>query len=57
MLTFSAEHNVYPIVEKFNFDNFPAAFEKLENGRPKFRVVVNVQDWAEKNGFHKKWFK
>ncbi len=46
MLKFSAEHNVYPIVETFKFEEFPTAFDKLENGRPHYRCVVNIKDWA-----------
>ena len=47
MLQFSVDHNVYPICETFAFEDFPKAFDKLENGRPKFRCVVNVKDWAK----------
>jgi D-arabinose 1-dehydrogenase-like Zn-dependent alcohol dehydrogenase len=47
MLQFSVDHNVYPICETFAFEDFPKAFDHLENGRPKFRCVVNVKDWAK----------
>lgn len=53
MLEFSAKNKIYPIVEKYTFEEFPKAFDVLENGRPKFRAVVNVEDWAKKNGFNK----
>lgn len=53
-LNFSALHNIVPMVEFFDFDDFPKALETLEKGRPKFRCVVNVQDWAKKHGFHQK---
>ena len=53
MLPICAEKNVYPMVEEFSFEDFPKAFDKLENGRPKFRCVVNVKEWAEKHGFKK----
>ena len=53
MLPICVEKNVYPIVEEYNFEDFPKAFDKLENGKPHFRCVVNVKDWAEKNGFKK----
>jgi D-arabinose 1-dehydrogenase-like Zn-dependent alcohol dehydrogenase len=46
MNKFCAEHNIYPVVETFSFEDFPAAFDKLENGRPHYRCVVNVKDWA-----------
>lgn len=39
--------------EIFDFENFPKAFDTLENGKPKFRCVVNITDWAKKNGFDK----
>jgi uncharacterized zinc-type alcohol dehydrogenase-like protein len=53
MLKFSRDHKVYPVVEKYPFEKFDEAFDKLEHGRPKFRVVVNVTDWAKANGFDK----
>jgi uncharacterized zinc-type alcohol dehydrogenase-like protein len=53
MLPLCAEKDIYPIVEEFSFEDFPKAFDKLENGRPHFRCVVNVKDWAEKHGFKK----
>jgi len=46
-LEFSAKHKIYPTCEKFSFDKFNEAFDLLENGRPKFRAVVNVTDWAK----------
>lgn len=36
----------------FEFENFNDAFERAEKG-PKFRCVINVADWAKKNGFDK----
>ena len=53
MLKFCAEKDVYPYVEEFTFEDFPKAFEKLEHGRPFFRCVVNVKDYAEKHGLKK----
>ena len=53
MLEFSANHDVYPLVENFSFGEFPKAVAQLEHGRPKFRCVVNVIDWAKANGFEK----
>ena len=53
MLPLCAEKNVYPMVEEFSFDDFDKAFEKLEKGKPKFRCVVNVKDYAEKHGLKK----
>ena len=53
MIKLCVEKDIYPMVEEFSFEDFPKAFDKLENGKPKFRCVVNVKDWAEKNGFRK----
>lgn len=53
MLDLCVEKNIYPIVEEFSFEDFPKAFEKLEHGKPHFRCVVNVKDFAEKNGWKK----
>ena len=53
MLDFCNKNDVYPIVEEFPFEEMPKAFDKLENGRPFFRCVVNMKDFAEKNGLRK----
>ena len=53
MLPVCVEKDVYPICEEFKFEDFPKAFEKLEKGKPHFRCVVNVKDYAEKHGFKK----
>jgi len=53
MIPVCVEKNVYPIVEEFQFEDFPKAFEKLEHGKPQFRCVINVKDWAKKNCFKK----
>ena len=53
MIKLCVEKDIYPMVEEFSFEDFPKAFDRLENGKPKFRCVVNVKDWAEKNGFRK----
>ena len=48
MINLCAEKNIYPLVEEFEFENFPKAFDKLEKERPHFRCVVNVKDYLEK---------
>jgi len=53
MLEFSARHNILPMCEFFSFDDFPKALDTLENGKPKFRCVVNVEEWSKKHGFFK----
>jgi len=50
MLDFSAKNKVFPKCEQYDFSDFPKAFEQLEHGKPNFRCVVNVKDYAEKNG-------
>ena len=53
MVDFCVKNDVYPIVEEFPFEKMPEAFEKLEHGSPYFRCVVNMKDYAEKNGLKK----
>ena len=53
MVDFCNEKDVYPICEEYDFEDLPKAFDKLENGKPHFRCVLNVKDWAEKHGFRK----
>ena len=53
MIDFCNKFDVYPIVEEFPFEKMPEAFEKLEHGSPFFRCVVNMKDYAEKNGLKK----
>lgn len=53
MLAYCVEKNIYPMVEEFPFEEMDKAFHRLEKERPKFRCVVNVKDFAEKNGWKK----
>lgn len=53
MLHYCADNNIYPEVEGFEFENFPKALNKLENGKPQFRCVVSMQSWSKVNGFFK----
>ena len=53
MVKLCHEKNVYTQVEEFAFEDFPKSLDKLEHGKPHFRCVVNVKDFAEKNGFKK----
>jgi len=48
MLEFSVKNNIYPSCEEFPFENFDKALDRIENGRPKFRCVVNVKDYKLK---------
>ena len=53
MIDFCNKNDVYPIVEEYSFEEMPKAFEKLEHGKPHFRCIVNVKDYADKNGLRK----
>jgi D-arabinose 1-dehydrogenase-like Zn-dependent alcohol dehydrogenase len=53
MLQFCKEQNIYPMVEEFNFDSFPQALERLENGKPIFRCVVKTEEYSKNNGLFK----
>ena len=44
MLEFCAKHNILPMCETFEFEEFPKAYEKLLHGGPKFRCVVRCKD-------------
>lgn len=44
MLKFCAEHNIVPMCESFEFDEFPKAYDTLIRGRPKFKCVVKCKD-------------
>jgi len=43
-LEFSAKHNIVPMCEQFDFEDFPKAYDRLLNGRPQFRCVVNASN-------------
>lgn len=53
MLEFSALYGIKPINEHFAFEDFPKALHRVEKETPKYRCVINVTDWAKKNGFDK----
>lgn len=53
MLEFCSEKDIYPIVEEFPFEEFPKAFDKLENGKPIFRCVVDCGKYSKANGLFK----
>ncbi len=54
MLEFSAKNKVFPLCEEFDFEDFPKALEHMETNKARYRAVVKVQDYSEKNGFFKK---
>ena len=53
MLDLCVKHDIYPVCEEFPFEDFPQALDKLENGRPKFRCVVNVHEYSKRNNLFK----
>lgn len=48
-LEFTAKHGIKVAVETFSFEDFPKALDRLENGKPQFRCVVNVEDFVNKH--------
>lgn len=48
MLKFISEHGIESIVEHYDFEDFPKALDKLENGKPHFRCVVDVEKFHQK---------
>jgi len=44
-LDFCAKHNILPDCEFYEFDDLPKAYEKLRDGNPIFRCVVNCKDY------------
>lgn len=48
MLAFCAEHHVEPICEFYDFEDFEKALDKLENGTPKFRCVLEIDEHSKK---------
>ena len=53
MVRLCSDKDIYPLCEEYEFDDLPKAFDKLENGKPHFRCVLNVKDYAEKHGWKK----
>jgi uncharacterized zinc-type alcohol dehydrogenase-like protein len=53
MLQLCKEKDIYPMVEEFNFEEFPKALDRLENGKPVFRCVVNCEEFSKKNNLFK----
>jgi D-arabinose 1-dehydrogenase-like Zn-dependent alcohol dehydrogenase len=42
MLEFSSKHNIVPLCEQFDFEDFPKAYDRLLHGKPIFRCVVDA---------------
>jgi len=48
MLDFVAKHGIECIAEHYEFDDFPKALDKLENGKPIFRCIVDTEKFSDK---------
>ena len=48
MLKFAAEHKIESLCEHYSWEEFPKALDKLENGKPYFRCVVEVDSESKK---------
>lgn len=48
MINFSNEHNIKCVNEHYSWEEFPKALEKLENGKPLFRGVIDVDSESKK---------
>ena len=53
MLQLCADKDIYPVIEMFKFEDFPKALDKLENGKPIFRCVVDVAKYSQEKGLFK----
>ncbi len=42
MLSFASKHNVEPVIEKFKMSEVNQAIDKLANGKPKYRIVLEA---------------
>jgi len=42
MLEFAGRHNINPMIEKYKMSEVNEALEKLENGKPRYRIVLEV---------------
>lgn len=40
MIDFAARHNINPLVEMYKMKDVNAAMDRLRNGKPKFRIVL-----------------
>ena len=42
MLKFAARHNVQPMTEHYKMADVNEAFEKMRNGKPRYRIVLEA---------------
>lgn len=48
MFDFVSKHGIKSICEHYKFEEFDKALEKLENGKPFFRCVVDTEQFSFK---------
>ena len=48
MLDFVSKHNIKCLCEHYKFEDFDKALEKLEHGTPRFRCVVDTDEFSKK---------
>lgn len=48
-LRFAAEHNIHAVAELYDFEELPKIIEKVGNGRPLFKCVLLMEDYAKKH--------
>jgi len=53
MINLADLHSIIPISEVYKWEDLPKGYDKLENGKPHFRVSVDVGTWARAKNFHK----
>ena len=47
MFDFVSKHGIECLCEHFDFLDFDKALDKLENGKPMFRCVVDTNDFSK----------
>ena len=50
MIRLCSDKDIFPLCEEYDLSK---TLDKLENGKPHFRCVLNVKDFAEKHGWKK----
>lgn len=47
MLKYSADKEIEVVCEHFNFEDFPKALDRVENAQPKFRCVIDADNFTK----------
>jgi uncharacterized zinc-type alcohol dehydrogenase-like protein len=51
-LEFAAKHKLKCVCELYDFEDFPKAVDRTENGRPLFKCVLLMEDYAKKHNLN-----